>query len=93
MSDTIRAVWKFEIPITDTFVKSMPSGAELLSVQVQHEQPMLWALVDPRAERVSRKFALVGTGHEHMGPWGRYVGTFQLRGGALVFHLFDHGER
>jgi hypothetical protein len=85
-------IYKFEVPIYDDAVIMMPKGARILSVQVQHGKPVLWALVDHNAPEVKRRFAVRGTGHDIDGLVGEFVGTFQLRDGRLVFHLFDLGE-
>lgn len=88
-------VYKYPIPTETDFVIEMPSGSSLLSVQLQHEHPQLWALVDPSAPLVQRRLALYGTGHDipSTTKTGMFVGTFQVRCGLLVFHLFDLGER
>jgi hypothetical protein len=87
-------IHKYTLPVTDEFEISMPAGARLLSLQVQHEAPCLWALVDTDAPATMRRFSLRGTGHEcefgHLVP---FVGTFQLHLGNFVGHLFDLGER
>lgn len=85
-------IWKYPVPISDLFTITMPAGAKLLSVQSQHGEPRLWALVDPEAPRVGRGLRVHGTGHDTLPDLGNYVGTFQIRGGDLVFHLFDQGE-
>ena len=85
MSDTI---WKFPIPLEDEFELEMPLGAAILCVQVQGEEPCIWARVDPKAKKHRRVFRLAGTGREIPKELG-YIGTFQLRGGTLVFHLFE----
>jgi hypothetical protein len=83
-------VWKFPIPITDNFEIEMPKSAACLTVQLQHDNPYLWALVDPTAESTKVKFRLAGTGHPIEVPQEglEYLGSFQLSGGDLVFHLF-----
>ena len=56
--------------------------------------PRVWALVDTDAPRVKRRLATVGTGQplpDETDGWA-CVGSFQMHGGALVFHLFDAGE-
>lgn len=87
-------IWKFSLPIDDTMFLSMPAGAKILSVQTQDDEPMLWALVDPKAPTVKRSFVLRGTGHpmSYEDAALPFIGTFQMREGALVFHLFDGGE-
>lgn len=87
----MNAIWKFPFEITDDFEIEMPEEAKLLTVATQGDVPCLWAMVDPEAPKEMRKFYLAGTGHplhnEYMND-NSYVGSFQMKGGALVFHLF-----
>lgn len=85
----MRTIWKFPVEMTDQFEILMPAGADVLTVQVQHGQPVLWAIVDPDARKIKTGFVLHGTGHPLSDKAGRYIGSFQLTGGALVFHLFE----
>ena len=84
------AVWKFPIPVKDEFALEMPRDAELLFVAAQGEQGFLWARVitDDRVSGVMRHFRLRGTGHE-VDLDCAHVGSFMLRGGAIVLHLFE----
>lgn len=84
-------IWKFEL---DTVGKvEMPIGAEPLTVQMQNDKPCLWAMVDPEAAKETRQFNIFGTGHKL--PVGnlltklKYIATFQMYGGTLVFHVFE----
>lgn len=87
-------IWKFPFSvIDDRLVIEMPRGALPLSVQVQHNQPTLWAIVDPEAEIVNHRFCLVGTGHSTPENVGRFIGTFQMFDGSLVFHLFEAAQK
>lgn len=72
-------------------VLEMPAGAVMLTVDTQGDDISLWALVDPDRPKVARRIAVHGTGHPIPGDPGPYIGTFQLMGGALVFHVFDKG--
>jgi hypothetical protein len=85
----MRAIWKFPVSVRERFTVEMPRGAEVLSVQVQHGEPVMWALLDPKAQNETRTFAVHGTGHEFYDDGYAYIGTFQIAGGALVFHLFE----
>lgn len=91
--EACRVIWKYPVRIDDKFALEMPKGAQVLAVQTQNGAPQLWALVDPDAEHESRRFALLGTGHyltpEALEHGLTYRGTFQVRDGALVFHLFE----
>lgn len=67
----------------------MPIGAELLTVQMQGNQPCLWALVNPDCGPEKRAISIFGTGHRVNESTGKYLGTFQVSGGALIFHAFE----
>lgn len=82
-------IWKFPINLRGANI--MPRGAKLLDFHEQNDEPWVWALVDPKAERVDRYLIVAATG-------GRcpddlpYVGTAHLANDGLVLHLFDGGE-
>ena len=88
----MQTVYKYPVPVVDYFTLRMPPGARVLTVQVQREQPQIWALVDANVSFTeNRNFRLTGTGHpiqeeEDSLVW---VGTFQLAQGGLVFHVFE----
>jgi hypothetical protein len=84
-----RSVWKFPIPESgpDVFSIEMPSGAEILTIQVQQGHPQMWALVTPGVHVISRIFRIAGTGHPIDDGLIGYIGTFQW--GSLVFHIFE----
>lgn len=90
----MKAVWKFPFPVSngDVFTVPLPFQARVLTVQMQGDVPTAWALVETENTPEPRRFRIAGTGHdlgEHA-AW-HYVGTFQLLGGSLVFHLFEEG--
>lgn len=85
----VRSVWKY--PMTGPITKlDLPGGAEILTVQLQSGEPMLWAKVDPDAITTeSRTFIAVGTGQAiHDAHPLAYVATFQTEEG-LVWHVFE----
>lgn len=88
MSTTI---WKYPFQVTDVVELLMPKGSVALAVQTQGDIPCLWAMVDPDADREVRRFRIYGTGHAlcEDARTLTYVGTFQMHGGALVFHIFE----
>lgn len=56
--------------------------------------PRLWALVEPSAPPVKRRFVTVATGQplpDEVNGFA-YAGTFMFHSGQYVFHLFDAGE-
>ena len=80
-------IWKWLLlPETTIY---MPIGAKLLTVQLQHGEPQLWAMVDAGAPKEVRTFRTYGTGHDLPDEPGQYVGTFQMLGGNLAFHVFE----
>ncbi len=83
-----KTIWKY--PVTaGRWTQIMPVDAEILSVQVQHKEVQMWVLVDPDAITEAREFDVYGTGHLIPESSGKFIGTFQIEGGALVFHLFE----
>lgn len=88
MAETI---WKYKIEPTDFIELPIPTTAEILSVQMQNGDPCLWVKLDPsHVITKPRKFRLYGTGHEiKEGEKHKFIGTFQIMEGRLVFHLFE----
>lgn len=89
-------IWKFPLEITDQQTIEMPRAARILNVQAQGNILTLWALVSPDAEKVRRQISVYGTGDEidaFVAEFATYVGTAQTHSGALVWHVFDWGER
>lgn len=84
-------IWKFPVLVTDAQVVIMPRGAQFLTLQVQNEEPCLWAMVDPELPKEKRYLLTIGTGSNFPPVIDKYVGTYQLDGGALVFHVFESG--
>jgi len=88
----MRTIYKYKLPVGDEFALEMPAGAEVLTVQMQDDQPFIWALVNTDHSPQLRQFLVLGTGHDCSDTRicaTNYVGTFQLLGGRLVFHLFE----
>ena len=90
----MKTIWKFELKVEDKQTIIMPVGAEIISVQSQHLEPVLWAMVktDGYEETEGRIIEVFGTGQEipeDMGIERIYLGTFQLDGGSFVGHVFE----
>ncbi len=86
----MKAIWKYELKPTDDQNIEMPDGAEILTMQCQGETPCLWVLVDPTKRKKIRRFEIFGTGHTmDVLSVSTYVGTYQLKDGQLVFHVFE----
>ncbi len=86
-------IWKFELAPTDCQQFEMPKDAKIISVQTQHGVICLWALVNNTEETEQRCFRIVGTGHECEETLydAEFLGTIQLHGGDLIFHVFFVG--
>lgn len=88
-----KTIWKFELKPTVNQIIEMPVNAEILTVQTQNEMPYIWALVDPKKVNEKRFIEIFVTGHDvhyDMGVSRNYLGTYQLHGGSLVFHVFEY---
>lgn len=83
-------IYKYPLEVTDTQTIQMPKNAWILCVQVQSGTPCLWAVVKPEMATEPRIFHSVGTGHPMPeNTLCEHIDTYQLRGGALVFHVFE----
>ena len=67
----------------------MPQGAKILYCAVQRGIPCLWAEVQPEAAKEKRRFAIYGTGHPINAANQKYIDSYMLHDGALVFHVFE----
>lgn len=85
----MKTIHKYPLRPSDSTLLSIPEGAQVLCVQVQHDQPYIWVLVESDRHPESRLFRMVGTGHPMPEEVKEYIGSFQLLGGNLVFHLFE----
>ena len=86
-------IYKYRIEANYAVEIDMHINAEILDVQVQHGNVFLWAIVDTDAPYEKRLIEVYGTGHE-LKPISpvtdrKYLGTYQLEGGNLVFHVFE----
>lgn len=86
-------IYKFEIPIKDTFEIEMPQYSKIVGFQMQNDIPVIWAVCNKTEPLVKRGFMLIGTGVEMSQQFNPdfidYIGTIQMNDGKLVFHLFD----
>lgn len=85
-----KTIWKVQLETTDKQTIKLPIGAELLSVQVQNNIPCIWALVYPDMGKGNIQIEIYGTGHPIKDKVERrFIGTYQLNDGELVFHVFE----
>ncbi len=70
----------------DTIVGMTPN-ADILSVQMQGGEVVMWYEHDPDEETVLRKFVIYPTGFEFQPFEGKYLGTVQQ--GGFVWHAYE----
>lgn len=81
-------IWKFALALTGSQEIRMPENAQILSVQYQADNLVLWAIVNPAKPIVPRTIMIFGTGH--LLPdldLRNFIGTVQ--DGGLVWHVFE----
>jgi len=84
-------VWKFPLRIDDEQFIEVPKVNRPLCVQVQAGSPCLCMEVDETAPKIKVRVRTVGTGHPINFDERLYVGTYQVSGGALIFHVYLAG--
>ena len=83
-------IFKYQLETTDLQQIEMPEGATILCIQTQNNVPCIWAMVNPINQNIKRSFEIFGTGHSIPNSGERkYIGTYQLSSGLLVFHCFE----
>lgn len=83
-------IWKYVLGEPMTAVTHyVPAGATFLQAQVQGDEVVLWAIVDPEMPKEERRFALLGTGYDLTARFkpSSFHGTVQQ--GNLVWHVFE----
>lgn len=86
---TLLTVHKQPLKVADVQTVTMPARARILTVQVQGGTPCIWYLCNPDRPPEDRTIRIAGTGHPIEEMIAAYISTFQLDGGALVFHAFE----
>ena len=85
-----RRVYKAVLELTDVQIIRVARGAKPLSVQVQGEVPCIWFMTDIEQPDAVATVSIVGTGNPVPDDIlaEQFIGTVQLYGGQLVFHVF-----
>jgi len=85
----VKAIWKYELEVTDLQRVSMPVGAKPICVQVQGDLLCLWAEVntEPERPRGGRTFEIIGTGNPIPEAERAYIGTVQMP--PFVWHVYE----
>lgn len=87
-----KTIWKFQLVVDDLQKVLMPAGAEIRSVQLQHGQLCLWAMVDPDAAKEPRLIKIHGTGNPSIDTMHQrtFIDTVQM--GQFVWHVFERKQ-
>ena len=85
----MKTIFKYYLPVSVPFTLAMPQGATILVAQNQAEAVVIWAEVDPELPLESRTFVTAMTGQPLPRGKKQFLGTVQLAGGALVFHVYE----
>ena len=82
-------IWKYKLETPDEQIIQMPRWAKILCVDTQHGKPYLWALVNPKYDKIDVCIRVVETGHviRGMEDWN-YIGIYKLDDGSVMFHVF-----
>lgn len=77
-------------PGTQQFI--WPVGSEILCIQTQKNIPVLWVLKPTEYDTCEvRHVVIYATGEEFEPKKNqKYIGTFLMNDGSLVFHVFEH---
>lgn len=88
---TVRAIWKFDLETGPVTIIEMDADAELLGVRLQSSAfgtgLKLWAVVNPDAPKVERRFVIVPTGGQVLAE-DKFVSSVELSGGVMI-HVFE----
>jgi hypothetical protein len=85
-------VWKFPIdaesgPIAQI---TMRKNAQILTAQMQGSTLCILALVNEfESSNEIRTIEIIATGQSFSPTPRKYISTFQVDGGALIFHVFE----
>jgi hypothetical protein len=83
-------IWKWALTPENPNIIEVPMYAQFLAVQIQHDMPQIWALVDENQPKKARTIMIYGTGKALPNKPGDYIGTFQTDGGTFVWHVFEY---
>lgn len=82
-------IWKSKLQISDRQIIEVPSGATMLTSQIQKDELVLWYQCIESSAKVTRTIAIYGTGNPMPSNPGKYISTFQIQNGDLVFHVYE----
>ena len=87
----MNAIYKYELSEEKVQWVSLPVNSTVLSVVEQHQDIVMYAVVDVEQENTQEiQFLLLGTGQDFDNTLDGYtfLNTVNLSGGSLMFHVF-----
>lgn len=85
----IRVIYKYTLKVATNQEIEMPANAQVLAVQGQNGNAVMWCLCDKADDIVPRTFTVITTGDSFNASHCEYVGTLQTDGGRFVGHVFE----
>lgn len=91
-------IWKYPVAFDiifhlEQFQLVMPTGAKILKLDIQRNEPQLWVVVNPENEVETRRFRVLGTGRPFEDlEYLEYVDSYQVNGGQFVWHVFEEKD-
>lgn len=83
-------IFKYPLDRTaESQIIKLHEGAQILTVQVQKGDLVLWALCNEKKKKEPRQIDIYGTGAEMSEHKRTYIGTVQQFGGVLILHVFE----
>lgn len=90
---TGRTIFKYQMPVLESFSMTLPEGAEILRVEDQGGMFWMWALVDTDQSAEDRQFVAVKTGAPAPSGELKYVGFcaiyVQMELGLYIFEVIS----
>ncbi len=86
----MKTIYKYQIPTSLEFSLDLPDGYRILSVGIQDEEPVIWALIDTDNTIKKEYFKLILTGSSINNVDDlSYIDSFQIfrYDGILVCHF------
>lgn len=86
----MRTIHKYSLELTDFQYVQIPEGYAILSVEMQRDKPILYAIVESTAKLTTVGVVIKGTGHlfeEDVGVVD-FINTINVHEGRLMFHVF-----
>lgn len=83
-------VFKYDLDMDSHFTElEIPKGAKFIHTDIQYGIPRVWAQVNPEAPLEKRLLRFAGTGHILSASVIKHVGSFSMKNGAFVWHVFE----